>query len=245
MHAEELVCSMELLQQYKKRLPLASIHEKPSMILGCPGCAAELTKIMLSQALPLGQIFLNHSLILPNIRVKVTCSKTHAEGVCLQHRASAARPTKVMSGQPFPLSQVLLYHSLGGNASVVCPGQPQHVVATHAPPAHHSVLNGVGEGVAQVQGACHVGGWDHNDKGGLVAVQLRFEEAGLLPPLVPASSTKLFSIPKRLTYFRSVIPTLEIYNQKRLGTVKMRFYCPQMFLIHKSSSGYNNITVCD
>jgi len=125
---------------------------------------------MSGQALPYSQMFLNHSSIVLNIRVKVTCSKTHAEGVCLHHGVSAAEPTKVMSCQALPLSQVLLNHSLGGNTGVVCPGQPQHIVATHAPPAHHSVLDGVGEGMAQVQGACHIGGWDHNAEGGLVAV---------------------------------------------------------------------------
>ena len=155
-------------------------------------------------------MFPKHSSILLNIKLKVICSKTHAEEVCLQHGASAAEPTKVMSGQALPLSQVLLDHSLGGNTSMVCAGQPQHVVATHAPPAHHSVLDGVGEGMTQVQGACHIGGWDHNDEGGLVAVQLWFEEARLLPPFVPASFTKVFSIPKHLIYFRNVIPTLEI-----------------------------------
>lgn len=115
-------------------------HDKPSLTPGCPDCAAELTK--------------------------------------------------VMPGQALPLSQVLLNDSLGGDTSVVCPRQPQHLVPTHAPPPDHSVLDGIGEGMAQVQGACHVWGWDHNDKGWLVAVQLWFEEAGLLPPVVPASSTR-------------------------------------------------------
>ena len=38
----------------------------------------------------------------------------------------------------------------------------------------------------------------------------------------------LFSIPKSLFLFRNVIPTLEIYPRKRLGTVKMCFYIEKM-----------------
>ena len=68
----------------------------------------------------------------------------------MRSQGCAAGLTKVMPSQALPLSQVLLDHSLGGDTGMVCPGQPQHVVATHAPPAHHSVLDGVGEGVAQV-----------------------------------------------------------------------------------------------
>ncbi len=91
-------------------------------------------------------------------------------GACLQHGASAAEPTKVMPRQALPLGQVFLDHSLGGDASVVCAWQPQHIVATHAPPPHNGVLDGVGEGMAQMQGACYVGGWDYNDERWLVAV---------------------------------------------------------------------------
>lgn len=46
-------------------------------------------------------------------------------------------------------------------------------------------LNGVGERMPQMEGPRHVGGRDDNHKGGLVAVRVRFEAAGLLPPVVP------------------------------------------------------------
>ncbi len=42
-------------------------------------------------------------------------------------------------------------------------------------------------------------------------------------------SAQLFSIPKRLFWFRNAIPTLGICNQKRLGTVESRFYIVEMF----------------
>ena len=45
----------------------------------------------------------------------------------------------------------------------------------------------------------------------------------------PSGNDKwLFPIPKRLSQFRNVIPTLEIHTQKRLGTVKTRFYIVEM-----------------
>ena len=45
---------------------------------------------------------------------------------------------------------------------------------------------------------------------------------------VPCNTT-LFSVPKRLFCFGSIIPTLEIKTQKRLGTVKTRFYTAEVF----------------
>ena len=118
---QELSAAWSLCSRKRKDYTLRHhFHEKPSVIPGCPACAAELTKVVSCQAFPLGQVFLNHSLC--------------------------------------------------GNTSVVCAGQPQHIIAAHAPPPHNSILNGVGEGMAQMQGACHVGGWDHNDEGWLVTV---------------------------------------------------------------------------
>jgi len=52
-----------------------------------------------------------------------------------------------------------------------------------------------------------------------------------------AETIKLFLILKRLFLFRDVIPTLEIYTQKRLGTVKMRFYIVEMFWMPASCMG--------
>jgi len=46
---------------------------------------------------------------------------------------------------------------------------------------------------------------------------------------IPAGSTWLFSIPEHLVSFRNVIPTLEIYTQKCVGTVMTRFYIVDIF----------------
>lgn len=94
-------------------------------------------------------------------------------------------PTKVMPCQALPPGQILLNNSLGSNASMVSPRQPQHIVAAHAPPSHHCILDGVGERMTQVKGPRHIGGRDDNHKGGFVAVRVWFEEARLLPPVIP------------------------------------------------------------
>ena len=46
---------------------------------------------------------------------------------------------------------------------------------------------------------------------------------------VLAVRVQLFSVPKRLFQLRNVIPTLEIYTQNCLGTVKACFYIVEMF----------------
>ena len=48
-------------------------------------------------------------------------------------------------------------------------------------------------------------------------------------PSWSALQLQLFSIPKHLLLFRNAIPTLEIQVEKRLGTVKRRFYIEEMF----------------
>ncbi len=49
---------------------------------------------------------------------------------------------------------------------------------------------------------------------------------------------QLFSIPKRIFYFKNVIPTLEIYAQKRLGTVRTCFYIEEILGNTKVASEY-------
>ncbi len=66
-----------------------------------------------------------------------------------------------------------------------------------------------------------------------------FEQAGL--QLSTAEKQKirlvekrLFSIPKRLFSFSNIIPTPEIYTQKRLGTVNTHFHIVEMFWMNKT-----------
>ena len=51
------------------------------------------------------------------------------------------RLTKVMTRAGWLLLlELLLHHGLGGNTSVICAWDPQHVVPTHALPPHHCIL---------------------------------------------------------------------------------------------------------
>ena len=83
------------------------------------------------------------------------------------------------------LQQGALHHVLRGDAGVVGAGQPQGVVARHAPPADERVLERVVEGVAHVQDARDVGRRDDDGVGGLVRVGVGGEAAGLVPQGVP------------------------------------------------------------
>lgn len=64
-------------------------------------------------------------------------------------------------------------------------GYPQRVTPLHALVAHNSVLHGTGECVADVQGAGDVGRGDNEHKRFRIAAHVWFEEATLIPPLVP------------------------------------------------------------
>ena len=55
------------------------------------------------------------------------------------------------------LGQLALDHQLGGDAGMVHAGLPQHVLAPHALEAGQRVLQGVVQGVADVQPAGDVG----------------------------------------------------------------------------------------
>ena len=124
--------------------------------------------------------------LLQQYTCKSSCIKKLLSAAAAAAAAGHQALTEVMSGEALPLGQILLHHSLSGNPGVVSPRQPQHIVAAHSPPPHNSVLDGVGQGMAQMQGACHIGGWDDDHKRGLLTVQLRLEEARLFPPLIPA-----------------------------------------------------------
>jgi hypothetical protein len=88
------------------------------------------------------------------------------------------------------LLQALLDDGLGRDAGVVRAGEPEGVAPVHAVPAGEAVLDGRGEGVAQVERARHVGRRDDHDEaaglargrggGGVGGV-----EALLRPPRVP------------------------------------------------------------
>ena len=76
---------------------------------------------------------------------------------------------------------------LGGDAGVVGAGHPEGVVALHASPAGEDVLQGVVEGMAEVEGAGDVWGGDDDGEGGLFAVGMGGEVAAIEPEGVPAT----------------------------------------------------------
>ena len=77
-------------------------------------------------------------------------------------------------------------YGLTGDACVVFAWQVEGGIAVHALPADQDVLDCVGESVAHVELARHVG-WGHDDGvGGFVGVALGREVALGLPPVVPA-----------------------------------------------------------
>ncbi len=65
---------------------------------------------------------------------------------------------------------------------------------------------------------------------GLDCLHLYAEATGvkILTASTCMQTHQLFSTPKRLFAFRNVVPTLENKTQKRLGTVKTRFYIVKM-----------------
>ena len=82
---------------------------------------------------------------------------------CERQRAIGSRVVDLL--QQFAellIAQAALDHGVGGDAGVIAARQPQRGMALHAMIAGHQVLQGGGQGVAQVQRAGDVGRW-HGD----------------------------------------------------------------------------------
>ena len=84
------------------------------------------------------------------------------------------------------LRQLAFHHHLGGDAGVVCAGQPQHRLAPHPLKARQYVLQGVVQRVADVQGSRHIRRRD--DDGERLSIRVRDRRKGTrgLPLLVEA-----------------------------------------------------------
>ena len=65
---------------------------------------------------------------------------------------------EIVAGLLFLVAQAAFDHGLRGDAGVIGARHPQGIVTLHAPPAHEHVLQGVIEGVAQVQRPVTLGG---------------------------------------------------------------------------------------
>ena len=77
--------------------------------------------------------------------------------------------------------QLALDHHLRGDAGVIGAGLPERVPPLHAAPPYQHVLHRIGEGVAHMQAARHVGRGDHDGVGRGVAAGVGSETAALLP----------------------------------------------------------------
>ncbi|KAI3493165.1 hypothetical protein L1887_42182 [Cichorium endivia] len=100
--------------------------------------------------------------------------------------------TVVVARLAFGLGEALFDDALGGDAGVVVAGVEERPVAVHSVPSDEGVLDGDGEGVADVEGAGDVRGRGGDDEGLFRVVRVgvgwlcRLKVVALLPPLVPA-----------------------------------------------------------
>jgi hypothetical protein len=69
---------------------------------------------------------------------------------------------------------------------MISAGHPQCIAPFHALEADDGVLDGVGEGVADVKGARDIWRGDNYDKWLFVGVHVGLKEAALMPPVVPS-----------------------------------------------------------
>ena len=85
------------------------------------------------------------------------------------------------------LGKLLFHHILGGNAGMIGAGHPQHLIAAHPFPAHQNILQGVVQGMADMQHPGYI--WWRNNYGVLwfVRVFVRMEKAVFFPETVPSA----------------------------------------------------------
>ena len=102
----------------------------------------------------------------------------------LPHPLEELLAPQFTAARPF-LGELALDHHLRGDSRVVGPRQPERVVALHAPPPDHQVLEGELERVADVQLARDVRRWDQDHVWRPVRGLLRGERARSLPFSVP------------------------------------------------------------
>ena len=94
--------------------------------------------------------------------------------------------TELVAGHLLLEKEPFLNDRLGGDAGMVGAGHPEGLVALHAFLADEDVLKGVVQGVAEVQGAGHVGRRNDDRVGLAIGPWLAVEVALLFPEGVPA-----------------------------------------------------------
>ena len=91
---------------------------------------------------------------------------------------------QIVAGQPLLGTQLLLHLDLGGDAGVVCAGEPQCLIALHPLEAGQDVLQRAVQRVPHVELAGDVGGRHDDGKRLLVRIGLGLEAAAVHPHLV-------------------------------------------------------------
>jgi len=97
---------------------------------------------------------------------------------------------KIMASLTFFAVESLLYNALCRNTCVIASGKPKRGLALHTVPSDHDILQSVCESVPDVEHACYVWRWLHDNKLSLrfdfaIRGEFGFEEAFLLPPRIP------------------------------------------------------------
>ena len=90
----------------------------------------------------------------------------------------------VVAGFVFFFLELLFHDGLRGDAGVIDAGDPDGVESAHAVDAGEDVLEGVVDGVAEVQGAGDVGGRDDDAVGGAGGVGVGGEAVFVQPDFV-------------------------------------------------------------
>lgn len=104
-------------------------------------------------------------------------------------------PTKIMPGFLFR-GQLAFHHVLSGNTGVIRTRHPEGVVALHPMIAGEQILQGVVQGMADMEYAGHIGRRNHNGKGILTLCHFCAKGLVFQPVLIPA----LFNLLKLICF---------------------------------------------
>ena len=92
---------------------------------------------------------------------------------------------KVVAGD-FLGIKLAFNNNLGGDAGMVCAGDPGGAVAFHTVVAYQAVHDGLVEGMPHVQGAGDVRWWQLDGECGFAFIECRTEVSVLFPCVAPA-----------------------------------------------------------
>jgi hypothetical protein len=98
---------------------------------------------------------------------------------------------KIMASFTFFAVESFLYNALCRNTGVIASGEPKCGLALHTVPSDHDILKSICESVPDVEHACYVWRWLHDNKLSLwfdfaIRGEFGLEEALFLPPRIPS-----------------------------------------------------------